>query len=199
MRCRNDQQIVFHAELHIFHADAGHLRNDQYVVVFLEDVHYRLTNLLHNGAPGLPVLADVPEWLDARTVIPQPHLHGEPIDAFDLFARTVDLAVTRKLFPGFGELSQFLDQIPEALEYPAQPQIEAAFAFFLIVFLNHLHVPLQFEFRTPSPWCEGFCSPPGEGARPWPCSPLFCEGVDDSSPLNMDRTATDNLPQYGPC
>src|ERR1035441_1990435 len=117
MHRRNDQQIVFHVELHIFHADARHLGHDQYVVVFLEDVDYRLTNLLHNRAPGLPILAYVPEWLDARTAIPKPHLDGKPIDALDFLARPVDLAVPRELFPGFGELSQFLNRLPGAFEY----------------------------------------------------------------------------------
>ena len=53
--------------LHVFHADAGHLGHDQYVIFFLEDIHHGLANLLHNGVPGFPVLANVAEGLDART------------------------------------------------------------------------------------------------------------------------------------
>ena len=81
----------------------------------------------------------------------------------------MDLAGAGELLPGFGQLSQFLDQVPKALENPAQPQFEAAFDAFLIVFLDHVVVLLRSEFRTPSLSNEGSCSPPGEGARPWPC------------------------------
>ena len=72
--------------------DARHFGHNQYMVLFFEDIHNGLAHFLHNGVPGFAVLADVAERLDARSVVSQSHLDGEPIDSLHLLAGAVDLA-----------------------------------------------------------------------------------------------------------
>src|ERR1035437_7011850 len=55
VRGHDGQQIVLLGDLYFFHADAGHLGHDRYMVFFLKEIHHGLAHLLHNGAPGFPV------------------------------------------------------------------------------------------------------------------------------------------------
>ncbi len=123
--CLDVEDVVGNLERQVIRSDPGQLDDHGHVIGLLEDVDRRFDDLVHRGPPGLLVRSHVAERLHLQpraSLRPsKPGPDREPINSFQLIL--AELLESLKLLAFLGELSEFLDQVGEAVQETA-PEID---------------------------------------------------------------------------